>query len=173
MKSSAITAIIVGLILLGLQARSEIFSRYQLEKQYTQLWKLADKSSTIQAKEKYIREFVDALERGYARGEFSGHNAIFLQTPNNNFEANLVALKSLSRRLAEIQEMKPSSFEYNTAIQQITAQEQGEANAMLDVFRGCYELANYVLVWNWIGGTILALATVLIFVGGFIWMEES
>lgn len=147
------------------QIRAQIMASYRVEKNYTQLWELADKSSTISAKQKYIAQFVYALELGYSKGDFTSYNAIWLETPNNSFEVNLKALKTLSERLDEIQEMKPSSFEYNTAIQQITAQEQGEAKAMLNVIIGCYELKNYPAIWGWIGGTILAVALLLIVVG--------
>lgn len=69
--------------------------------------------------------------------------------------------------------MKPSSFEYNTAIQQITAQEQGDSKAMMGVISGCYELAGYPAVWKWIGGIIITVELLLIFVGGFLLVEDS
>jgi hypothetical protein len=162
----------IGLVLMAYQILTQVFASYRMEKNYTQFWELADKSSTIPAKQKYIAQFVAALERGYSKGDFATHNAKWLQTPNNSFEANLGALKTLSARLDEIQEMKPSSFEYNTAIQQITAQEQGEARAMMAVFIGCYELANYPAVWAWIAGIIIALFNLLIFIGAALWIID-
>ena len=164
--------ILAGLALMGWQIKTEIVAEYRQEKSYFQLWQLADKSSIIPAKQKFVGQFVDALQRGYANGEFASHNAIWLQTPNNDFEANLDALRSLSQRLGEIQGMSPSSFEYNTAIQQITAQEQGEAKAMLDVFGGCYALANYPMVWNWIGGVFIGVELLLILIGGELWLND-
>ena len=130
-------------------------ANYTFEKQYSQLWQLADKSSTIPAKQQYITQFVNALKGGKEKGAFSDYNAVWLQTPNNNFNANVKALESLSGRLIEIQNMDPTSFQYNTAIQQITAQEQGEAHAMMAVFQGCYEYANYFFIWGWVGALIL------------------
>ena len=138
--------LLVGCVLIAYQISMQVLADYRFEKNYTQFWELADKSSTILAKQKYISQFVAALEAGYVKGDFSSHNAKWLTTPNNSFDANLGALKTLSARLGEIQGMKPSSFEYNTAIQQITTQEQGEARSMLDVFNGCYELANYPMI---------------------------
>lgn len=150
---------------------TQVVSTYRFEKNYSQLWELADKSSTIPAKQQYISKFVSALEAGYANGEFSRHDAIWLTTPNNSFEANLTALKSLASRLEEIQGMNPSSFEYNTAIQQITAQEQGESRQLLNVINGCYELKNYPIIWKWIGGTLCVVVAVLA-VGACIWLFE-
>jgi len=171
MKRTGQVMLLVGLVLMAYQIRTQVVSSYRMEKNYTQLWELADKSSTIPAKQKYIAQFVAALEAGHAKGDFATHNAVWLETPNNSFEANLGALKTLAARLDEIQEMKPSSFEYNTAIQQITAQEQGEAKAMLGVIIGCYELANYPAVWNWIGLIIIIIEPLLIFFGWALWVE--
>lgn len=53
--------------------------------------------------------------------------------------------------------MKVTSFEYQTAMQQITGQEQGEANEMLSVFKGVWYKENFILLWNWIGITQLIL----------------
>lgn len=165
---NAIIVIVASVAVLVFQGLTEIVAEYRMEKGYTQLWELADKSSTIPAKQKYVAEFVAALESGYSRGKFASHNAVWLETPNNGFEANLAALRSLSERLGQIQEMKPSSFEYNTAIAQITAQEQGEAKAMLSVFTGCFELAGYPMVWGWIGGA-LTTAGVMGILGVIVW----
>lgn len=152
-------------ILLGIyQIKSLIIGNYRFEKDYLQFWELSDKSSTIPAKQKYISEFVLTLENGYKKGDFSSFNAIFLKTPNNNFEANLNALRTLSQRLIEIQEMDPKTFEYNTAIQQITAQEQGDAHKLIGIIKGCYFLNNYFIVWDWIGGCLcfITIAGILI-----------
>lgn len=159
--------IAIGILLLIIQDITQIKASFTLEKNYTQLWELADKSSTIPAKRKLIGDFVAALEAG--RREFSSHDAVWLQTPNNSFESNLAALRSLSGRLAQIEDMAPDSFQYNTAIQQITAQEQGEAHRLLSVIRGCYELKSYPVVWGWIGGIICAIACGLI-ISGLCWL---
>lgn len=158
--------IVASLVIGGCQIRSQILSDYKQEKQYGQYWALADKSSTIPAKQKYLRQFVDSLRGGYANGQFASYDAVWLQTPNNSFESNLKALETLADRLDQIQAMDVTSFQYNTAIEQITKQEQGEASAMLRVFGGCYELANYPIVWEWIGGLILTTWILLLFAGG-------
>lgn len=149
---------------------------YTYENKYGQLWELADKSSTISAKYSYINEFVIALEKGYTNGDFADYNATFLQTPNNSFQKNLEALKTLSERLGEIREMNPSSFEYNTAIQQITAQEQGEADAILAVFKGCYNRENYPITWGWIGnifGIFTLLCSLIALFGSFFFLMDN
>lgn len=172
MKKS-ITMIIVGFALAAFQIASKVVSNYQLEKNYFQLWELADKSSTITAKRQYISQFVTALEYGYSKREFSDYNAKWLQTPNNGFKENLDAIKSLAFRLDEIQGMKPTSFEYNTAIHQITGQEQGEAQKLLRVISGCYTLQNYPIVWGWIGIIFLFVELILIFTGGAILLNNE
>jgi hypothetical protein len=134
-------------------------ARYMCE--YLYHWKLADKASTIAAKQKEIHAFVEVLEKGDEKGEFAKNNAVFFPTPDNAFANNLEMLKTLEQRLGEIQAMDPKSFEYNTAIQQITAQEQGEAHEMLRVLDGCWTLQNYWWMWDWkgilvFGGLIIA-----------------
>lgn len=154
MKQLSIALIILGLTVIGIQIKNNVSSSYQYENQYAQLWNLADKSSTIKAKQQYIGEFVKALEAGKEQGAFATHNAVWLKTPDNSFDSNLAALKTLADRLTEIQKMDPSSFEYNTTMQQITGQEQGEAAPMLKVFEGCYQLENFPSIWGWIGHTV-------------------
>ena len=151
--------LLLSFFVLGMyQIKQKVVGDYQYEKNYGQYWELSDKSSTITAKQEYIVEFQNALMNGKTNGAFAEFNAVFLQTQNNNFDANLKALETLSQRLTEIQEMDPSSFEYNTAIQQITQQEQGEASKMLDVFHGCFMLQNYMIAWGWVAGiTVVSL----------------
>lgn len=147
-RTWGIILIVLGVLLLANQIRVSILSDYNYEKNYTQLWELADKSSTIPAKEKYIVTFVETLKHGKSEGQFADNDAIWLKTPNNNFDANLAAVETLAQRLKEIQTMDPKTFEYNTAIQQITAQEQGQASHLMSVFKGCYLLQNYPIVWG-------------------------
>lgn len=154
-------------LLVGIVLSVNFYAGYKLEKDYYQEWHLADKSSTISAKSGHINKFVLSLEQGYAKGDFAKHDAILFKTANNDFEQNLTALKTLAQRLDELEGMDPNSFQYNTAIQQITQQEQGEAQAMVSVFTGCYSLANYPLIWGWIGGTLVCII-VLGYIGAFI-----
>ena len=154
MKLLSIFLTVVFAFLLVNQIRLCVSESYTYEKKYENFWQLADKSSTIAAKQQYIAQFVNALKEGKSKGEFSDYDAVFLKTPNNSFDSNLKAIETLSARLTEIQGMNPSSFEYNTAIQQITGQEQHEAGEILSVFEECYELNSYTFIWQWIGGII-------------------
>lgn len=170
MKFFGIILLLVSSVFIGCQLYSQIASDYTYENHYSQYWHLADKSSTIQAKQQYIHKFVAALEEGKAKDEFASNDAKILPTPNNSFDANLQAVKSLAGRLDEIQKMSPTSFEYNTAIQQITAQEQGQATDMLHVLKGCYELGSYPIIWDWYGAVcavcwVLGLAFGVVFIG--------
>lgn len=132
---------------------------YEWSRDYGSNWELADKSSTLKAKSEYIDKFVTSLDTGEFRGR---HNALVFTTPNNSFDENLNALKTLQGRLAEIKELNPNSFEYQQAIQQITAQEQGEAGNMIGVMKGVWYLENHLLYWNWVGGVIGILFMVII-----------
>lgn len=154
----AISAIVIGATILLIEIQGSIRSNYQYDKLYGSYWSLADKSSTIEKKSEYMDKFVDALD---ASG-MSGNNAVFLKTPDNSFETNLQALKSLQSRLHEIKKMDIKSFEYQTAIQQITAQEQGEARSMLDVFQGVWDLNNFWYEWSWIALLISILGVAMV-----------
>ena len=152
-----------------------VLAKYHYLQDYGNLWNLADKSSDIKSKAQYIENFITALETGDQKGEFADHDAIWLATPDNAFADNLRALRTLGTRLQEIQGMDPRSFEYNTAIQQITAQEQGDAYRMLTVFTGCYKLANYPWLWGWIAGIEIGFIVIFVLVGilGFlIWSDQ-
>jgi len=125
---------------------NEIKLTYRYEREIFSYWSLADKSSTLSEKAQYVGQFVKALEKSIKKGVY---NAVVFPTMDNSFDYNLKALKSLSARLNEIQTMNKKSFEYQTALEQITKQEQGEAEAMLSVFKGCWQLDNYPRHWDW------------------------
>jgi len=115
------------------------------------LWNMADKSSTLAGKSKYINEFIIAL-KDLPHEE---NAAIFWKTRDNNFDLNLQALQTLGNRLHEVQKLDINSFAYQTAIQQITEQEQGEAAEMVGTLRGAWVLNQYwwafntVIIWVW------------------------
>lgn len=120
-------------------------------------WTLADRASTIEAKREHIKRFVDAIENSNIQDE---HDAIFFKNPENSAFHNLEAVKSLAQRLDQIKDMNPSSFEYQTAIQQITAQEQGEAKNMLTVLENCWMKKYHWFYWKMgmiIVGVLIAL----------------
>lgn len=120
---------------------------YQYERDIQCHWNLADKASTIAEKSKHINDFVAALE---SQNFMNKYDAIWFKTQNNGFDENLKALKTLQERLKIIETMDESTFQYQTAIQQITEQEQGQAYGMLSVFYGVWFKEYYILLWNWI-----------------------
>ncbi len=138
-----LAAVVWATILIVADVRGE----YAYEASIASYWSLADKSSTITQKSQYVDKFVEALERQGLQGKY---NAIIYPTPDNSFDRNMEALKSLQGRLREIQTMNPASFEYQTAMQQITGQEQGEAKAMLNVFEGVWWKEHHLALWDWV-----------------------
>lgn len=132
--------------------------------QHANYWDLADKSSSIEDKYIYIDKMVESLESSNLQGH---HNALLYKNPSNNFDNNLKALTSLRDRLNEIKCMNVSSFEYQTAMSQITAQEQGEAEAMLAVIQGCWFKEHHFFLWNWIAVVIVIGIIVISCIGGY------
>lgn len=146
---SIIFVCVLALIFLIIQ---ELRATYRWERDIGSYWTLADKQSTIAAKAVYIEKFVVAIEKE----KITGYNAVIFKTPDNDVSKNVEALKTLRDRLNEIKNLNPESFAYQTAIQQITAQEQGEAQGMISQIQGCWLLHNgYWYVWNWIGGILI------------------
>jgi hypothetical protein len=170
MKTTGIILTITTTVLLILSIAYGIIGTYQYENRFESYWSLADKSSTITKKAEYIDKFVNVLDRGDFKGKY---NAIFLTTPNNSFDQNFEALKTLQKRLHEISGMDVTSFEYQTAIQQITGQEQGEAQAMMNVFDGIWWKDAYPLLWNWIGIVQVILCLILLIVGIMLWSYDD
>jgi len=125
-----------------------ILAIYKYDNKCESYWQLATKASSIPQKSTYVDKYVASLESCNLHGKY---NAIFLETPDNSFDENFKALQSLQTRLHEIQAIDVSSFEYQTAIQQITAQEQDGADQMIDVFATIWLKDYNILLWDWIG----------------------
>ncbi len=142
------TTFIICSLLLVAQIIGSVKTNYRYNNTVYNHWVLADRSSTIQEKSRHIDDFVKALDGCGFKGRY---DAFFLKEPTVSFDRNLDALKSLQQRLRDIETMDPNSFQYNTAIQQIAAQEQGEAHEMLGVFWGIYFLEHFIWGWDWIG----------------------
>jgi len=137
--------------------------------QHENYWDLADKSSSIEDKYIYIDKMVESFENSNLQGH---HNALVYKNPSNNFDNNLKALTSLRDRLNVIKGMDVASFEYQTAMSQITAQEQGEAEAMLAVLQGCWFKEHHFFFWNWIAVVTVLGIIVISCIGGFIMLED-
>jgi Ca2+/Na+ antiporter len=169
-KEVGIFLTLITIVLLIVYIVNSVRANYQYSKKIESYWSLADKSSTIVKKSYYIDQFVTALEKQNLNGEY---DAIWLQTADNSFDMNFDALKTLQVRLHEIEKMDITSFQYQTAIQQITSQEQGEAREMLIVFEGTWFKANHFLLWGWVCTTLVLSLVVLLIVGIIIWNWES
>lgn len=110
-------------------------------------WDLADAAATIPQKSEYIDRFVLSLKDCHLEGT---NNALFFPTPSSDFNSNMKAIESLQQRLKAISGLDENSFAYQTAIQQITAQEQGEAGRVLDNLNGCWEKSYHYTFWSWV-----------------------
>jgi hypothetical protein len=160
MKTTMILLLASSLLGFAFMITFNIIGNYQYERDYQSYWNLADKASTIEQKAEYIDKYVNAIENG----SMSGYNAIIFTTPDNSFEQNLIALKSLQVRLHKISKMDINSFEYQTAISQITQQEQGKAYKMIMIFQGIWWKCHYFLLWNWIGETMIGLFIIMLLI---------
>jgi hypothetical protein len=140
-----ILCLIISFVLCILYTGQCIKINYEFEKEIGCYWELSNKSSTLSEKYKYISMFVLSLEKS----NHNSHDALIFKTPNNSFLHNLNALKSLQNRLKTIESMNEKSFEYQTAIQQITGQEQGEAQSMISSLRGAWYIRNHILFYDY------------------------
>jgi hypothetical protein len=158
-----LSLIVIAVAILGIGIGVSIYAGYQYNNQIGSYWSLADKASTINQKSEYIDKFVEALKDAHLNGT---NDTLWLATPDKSFDQNFKALLSLQARLKEIKTMDPSSFQYQTAIEQITAQEQGGAQPMLTNFENCWFKINHHFLWNnlELGSTLIGL-TILIIIG--------
>lgn len=170
MKAFGIFLTFLATLLITISISVDIIGSYQYENEIKSYWQLADKASTVENKSIYIDKFVESLENLRFEGK---HDALYLSTPNNSFDSNLEALKTLQQRLQEIKKMDVTSFEYQTAMQQITEQEQGDAKNMLNVFSGIWWKEHHILLWGWIALIQIILCIITGAVGLSIWSNES
>jgi len=145
MKSIGIVCTLAFIVLMVWAAVAEVFAEYDYENHIGSYWSLSDKASSLDQKADYLDKFVAAIENS----RLADHDAVFFKTPDNSVEQNMIALKSLQKRMHEIKGMDVQSFQYQQAISQITAQEQGEAGHLLSVFKGAWYLENHPLLWDW------------------------
>lgn len=145
--ATKVTFIVLGIFLALFDVAfivDDVHADYVYDNTIGSYWELSVKASTLEQKSTYLNSFVAALDSAH----LSGHNALIFETPDNDYDQNLIALKSLQQRMVEIKGMDVKSFEYQQAIAQITAQEQGEADRLLGVFRGVWYKQYHPLVWN-------------------------
>jgi hypothetical protein len=143
--------LILAIVFLAFWIRHEVVVDYEYNNGIGSYWSLGVKASTLQQKTVYLDQYVATLEAQHLGGT---HDAVWLRTPDNGYDQNMVALKSLQGRMHQIQGMDEQSFAYQTAMQQITAQEQGEADHLTGTFEGCWYLHNYPGLWEWIDALV-------------------
>ena len=146
----------------------EIAANFSYQRSIGSYWELSDRASTLPQKSAYLDQYVGALEQSGLQGS---NDALFLKTPANSFDQNMVALKSLQGRMHQIQGMDEQSFAYQTAISQITAQEQGEASHLTGTIEGCWYLNHWLLLWGWIDAAVWIVAGGAFAVGGLMKLD--
>ena len=152
--------LLAGLGIAAAMIAGLVSANYEFNRDYGSYWSLGVKASTIEKKSEYVDKFVEALDKSGLQGQ---SNSLFFPTPDNSFDANFASLKTLQARLHEIKTMKPDSFEYQTAIQQITGQEQDEAGEMLREITGCWWKVHAYWLWNdLISLSLILLAGILL-----------
>ena len=162
MKTGGIIIVILGIlwgIMLGInQYKADI----QWNEAAGKYWTLADRASTLEAKRTNINLFVSAIDKLNLKGT---HNTIFFEQELNGFDANFTALKTLQTRLAEMNGMDQNSMAYQQAIQQITAQEQGDAEEMIGNIYGCWMKDQHMLLFGCVVGWLWLAVIIVIIVG--------
>ena len=146
MRALGVVLIGLAVLLLGVYVEQNVVASYEYEQTISSYWTLSDRASSLPLKAAYLDQFVAAVDSAH----LTGHNAVFLKTPQNDVGQNIVALKSLQERMHDIRNMDVTSFQYQQAMAQITGQEQGEAQAMLDTIEGVWFLKHHPLLWDWI-----------------------
>jgi hypothetical protein len=148
---------VFSLALLAARIGIHIHADYDYSRRVQSYWNLGIKASTLQQKSVFLDQYVAALE---GSGLTGSNDALVFKTPDNSFDENMVALKSLQGRINQIKGMDEQSFAYQTAIQQITAQEQGEAEHLVTTFKGCWYRRRHFSYWSWVGVTNYVLLSV-------------
>ena len=139
---------LTALVLIAVYVVGNLRVAAQYENQLGGYWTLSVRASSLPLKLQYLNQFVAAVDSAH----LSGHNAVLFPTVQNDVGQNIGTLKSLQQRLNEIQTMDVMSFQYQQAIAQITAQEQGEAEAMLSDIAGTWCLEYHPWLWAWYQG---------------------
>jgi hypothetical protein len=112
-------------------------------------------------------KYIDAVEKAKA----AQNSGIFKHAPSNSFNYNLTALKSLRDRLNQIRGMDPNSFQYQTAIHQITEQEANSTSMV--IIENCWQKANHYSYFNWIICLFFAVIQVVMVLLGFhLWLND-
>ena len=131
-------------------------------------WTMAERASTIEAKTEKVTKFYQSIMEN--RQDFSSSSALFWKNQDNNLGNNLVSLKTLVDRLADIQKMNVSSLEYQMAIKQITENEMDQASEMINVIKGSWCMNNYFMTYNF--GGWLFMGSIIGIIAGLVLIAE-
>ena len=117
-------AMIIGLIvfvtILAGTFLDSLFLGYPYNANIGSYFDLSDKASKLDTKLDYLKQYSNALVES---GLNEGQSTVFFQTKETSLEENYKVLQSLIERMEETKEMEINSFEYQTAIKQITEDE--------------------------------------------------
>lgn len=146
-KSLGLTFMLLSFVGSGLWIWAFVHADYEWNNQVLSNWSLSDKSSNLAAKADYMGKFVSALQST----NLADNDALLYKTADNSCPNNIEAVTTLKQRLDQIKGMDEGSLQYQQAISQITAQEQGESTTLISTLNGCYMKANHYFLWNgWI-----------------------
>lgn len=162
MKTGGIIIVILGILWGILLGKNQLQAEMEWNQKAGQYWTLADRASTLEAKRVNIDKFVNAIDGLGLKGT---HNTIFFEQELNSFDANFTALKTLQVRLREMQGMDQNSMAYQQAIQQITAQEQGDAEEMIANIYGSWMRQEHGFLFGAVVGWIWVAVVIAIIVG--------
>lgn len=157
MKTFGTLLILVALGLLGSLIADDVFEGYCWDRDCYSYWEMADRASTLAKKSEYLDKFMAALD---AQNLGGSHANLFLNTPRTQYDFNRDALGSLQSRMHATAAMDQNSMAYQMAIQQITGQEWGEADALINTINDCYDSVHFYCLWNpivpllWIVGIV-------------------
>lgn len=95
-------------------------TNYEYDLSIGSFFELSDKASKLDVKLVYLKQYAAALENA---GLDTGQTTVFFPTRETSLEENYRVLSSLVTRMEEISGMEIDSFQYQTAMQQITENE--------------------------------------------------
>ncbi len=167
-KHIGIILIIAYVAIATVRLVNHIRFRYEYSNEIGSYWDLSEKAATIKLKSEYMDKYVAALEKSGLQGM---NEALFYPTPTSDFNQNFITLKSLQQRLIDIDTMDIQSFAYQTAIQQITDQEQGQGDEMIGVFKGCWLKAHHYTYWHGLFVLIAVIIEALILIVGIFLLD--
>ena len=165
MKGLGILLMVASILLCaGALIHGGIYASYSYDVRMGQYIRLADDSSTAESKLEYLKKFEEVVSSNIFRNEAR----YVFKKERLTRDKQLKVLSTLQTRLQDAVEMDPLSFEYQTAMQQITGQEfdhaLGEIN---DIISSCWlRQSGFAVFCLWIAWL---LCLILFIIGLVIW----